>query len=164
MGEEGRRSVPGDYDGDGRTDIVVYRPDTATWFFRLSSAAFNGFATYVLGQTGDVPVMSAAIRASLRPVRGDFENSGRTDITVFRPSTATWFVLRSRDNYTSYLPFTWGQSSDIPVVGDYDGDRANDITVFRPSTGRVGHPEVRERLHHPGVVQLGQGRGCANLR
>ena len=33
--------LPGDYDGDGRTDIAVYRPATGRWFvLQETSASF----------------------------------------------------------------------------------------------------------------------------
>jgi Tol biopolymer transport system component len=107
-GQEGR-AAPADFDGDGDTDVSVFRPSTGTWFVR------NGPVSS-FGTSGDVPVP------------GDYDGDGDTDIAVFRPASGVWFVQGG-------ATAAWGTSGDIPVPGDYDGDGDTDMAVFRPSTG-----------------------------
>jgi hypothetical protein len=66
---------------------------------------------------------------------GDLDADGKTDPTVFRPSTGQWFFLKSSTNYATSATMTLGASTDRPVPGDYDGDGKIDMAVFRPSTG-----------------------------
>jgi hypothetical protein len=82
----------------------------------------------------DFTVAPAAPRNALFPYRlclgsvSDFDGSGTTDVSVFRPDNGVWYV---KDG----LSASWGTAGDIPVPGDYDGNRTTDIAVFRPSNG-----------------------------
>ena len=64
---------------------------------------------------------------------GDFDGDGRTDPSVFRPSTGTWFTLNTGSNTVDIVQ--WGQNGDIPVDGDFDGDSKADQAIFRPADG-----------------------------
>jgi hypothetical protein len=68
-------------------------------------------------------------------VIGDFDGDGKSDVTIFRPSTGLWATLKSNANYATSSTVSWGLSSDTTTPGDYDGDGKIDPAIFRPSTG-----------------------------
>jgi len=105
-----------DFDGDGKTDLSVFRPSEGNWYLNRSTA---GFAVANWGLASDITAP------------GDFDGDNKTDMAIFRPSSGTWYVLRSTDSGASI--FNFGSNGDVPVVGDYDGDGKADAAVFRPS-------------------------------
>jgi sugar lactone lactonase YvrE len=114
-----------DFDGDGASDVAVYRPSTGSWFW-LKSFERNGelgVQGWGLDASGDTPVL------------GDFDGDGSVDPTVFRPASGTRFVLESHASYTTWQWFGWGTATDVSMSGDYDGDGRSDGVVYRPSTG-----------------------------
>ncbi len=74
-------------------------------------------------------------RTNIIRAPSNFDGDTASDITVYRPSSGTWYVLQSLANYTTYAAYQWGAAADMPVPGDYDGDGATDLAVYRPSTG-----------------------------
>ena len=112
------RKASFDYDGDGKSDVSVFRSSDNVWYLNRSQA---GFTSFQFGAAGDI----------LTPA--DFTGDGKTDVAVFRPSIGTWFVLRSEDN--TFYGTAFGTSGDIPAPGDYDGDGKADLAVYRPGQG-----------------------------
>jgi uncharacterized delta-60 repeat protein len=110
--------APFDFDGDGKSDLSVFRPAGGEWWYLRSSD--GGSRAFGFGNSSD------------KLVPADYTGDGKTDIAVWRPSTGEWFVLRSEE--VSYYSFPFGTNGDTPVVGDFDADGKADAAVFRPST------------------------------
>ncbi|HEY0428140.1 MAG TPA: Ig-like domain-containing protein, partial [Pyrinomonadaceae bacterium] len=83
------RRTPFDFDGDGKTDLSIFRPSAGEWWYLRSSDGQN--RAFQFGSSSD----------KLTPA--DFTGDGKTDVAFWRPSTGEWFILRSEDN--SYYSF-----------------------------------------------------------
>ncbi len=120
--------VPADYDGDGRTDLAVFRTTTAQWFIQLST---GGGRLVQFGQAGVD-----------RPVPADYDGDGKADIATFRPTNATWWSVTSGGSVIGGQQFGAAGGSqlvnglDAVAVADYDGDGKTDLGLYRPTTGQ----------------------------
>lgn len=110
---------PSDYDGDGKTDRVQFRPSTGQWFVFQSGT--NTLVGTTFGTNGDIPV------------EGDYDGDSKADVAIWRPSTGQWIVTKS-SNTSQFIFVNLGSTGDKPVPGDYDGDGLTDPAVWRPST------------------------------
>ncbi|MGI8686313.1 MAG: DUF7450 family protein [Acidimicrobiales bacterium] len=91
--------------------------------------AQNQFGTAQALITQPVVLCLPSFKRIVRPAL-DFDGDGDCDVSVYRPSTGTWYVQGGGP------PVVWGASTDVPVPADYDGDGDADIAVYRPSTGQ----------------------------
>jgi hypothetical protein len=116
----------GDYDGDGRTDLLVRNTDTtelAIWLLNGSQlievVSLFDFDEFVQSRTGD------------------FDGDG-TDDLIIRSSAGAVLMIRMRNGaraWITVLPET-GLDWNIAAVGDLDADGRDDL-VFRHTDGTV---------------------------
>ena len=98
-----------DYNGDGTSDIAIFRGTSGLWSVRGVTRVYFGSAT-------DLP----------KP--GDYDGDGTTDLGIFRGSSGLWAIRGVTRIY-------FGSLSDAAIPGDYDGDGCCDIGLFRESSG-----------------------------
>jgi uncharacterized cupin superfamily protein len=101
-----------DVDGDHKSDLVVWRASTGTWYWLSSSSAYSyaGARGVQWGNAalGDVPILA------------DFDGDGKADMAVWRASNGSWYWLTSSTGYAygsaGSKAFGSAVAGDMPIV------------------------------------------------
>jgi uncharacterized delta-60 repeat protein len=101
-----------DFDGDGRSDVSVFRPSDSVWYLNRST---QGFSATQFGLATD----------KIAPA--DYDGDGKTDIAIFRDGV--WWRINSGDLTVNATAF--GLAGDNPVPADYTGDGRDELAVYR---------------------------------
>jgi hypothetical protein len=99
--------IAGDWNGDGKDTVGVFRPSNGVIFLKNTNA--TGYADIAInyGIGGD------------KPVTGDWNNDGKDTIGVLRGNT---FLLRNSNTVGfADISFSLGIPGDMPIAGNWDG-------------------------------------------
>jgi hypothetical protein len=115
------RAVVNDFDGDGKSDLVVWRGKQSQWEIAGSAD----------GKQQIVQLSEAFDPTSDVMACGDYDGDGKYDLAFYHRATSHWLIRSSKDG--AALTKQWGIAGDVPVVADYDGDGKADLAVWRES-------------------------------
>ncbi|HET7697856.1 MAG TPA: FG-GAP-like repeat-containing protein [Vicinamibacterales bacterium] len=140
--------TPGDFDGDGRTDLFLYRA-SGDWYRVFFSAT---------GARYETGLWSAGWTLS----RGDFNADNRTDLFVYNPTSGRWYVVISEpDGTLGYYggAVNWSAGWQVNVT-DLDVDGRADLVLYNPADGRWFQAVTQS----PGIFTFANGTWPAALR
>lgn len=117
------RAVRADYDGDGKTDLSIFRPGSGTFWVNRST---DGPGAIQWGASGDYAM------------GGDVNGDRETDLIINRPTAPTepadFWVLQTPS--LSFTGYAWGVPGDKPMIRDFNGDNLDDYAVWRETDTR----------------------------
>ncbi|MEW6367532.1 MAG: YCF48-related protein [Acidobacteriota bacterium] len=134
FGNDGDFYFIGDFNGDGKDDVAICRPDGSyfDWGVEYSGSRFmqtwTGWSIQNWGMKGD------------RFYVGDFDGNGKADVALCRhenPYGLKWYIRYSTTgflNYSALLLSDFGNAYDEFHVGDFDGNGKSDLALARQVT------------------------------
>ncbi|WP_203855301.1 RICIN domain-containing protein [Plantactinospora mayteni] len=145
------RSVTGDFDGNGRTDVAIFRED-ADRMVRLFLLPADGNRFSAVSEpvwTGDIFRLS-----HLKVVAGDFDADGDDDIAALQGLAGgqlkLWAYLSTGNGFAAPA-LSWdsgatgaGVAGANLVAADVDGDGDDDVVDMHD----MGNAQTHMRIHH----------------
>jgi hypothetical protein len=116
-----------DFDGDGRSDALLYDAATGTAYTALSNGDGTFHYVYNLFTSGfDV----------LRT--GDFNGDGKTDLALYNSRTGLGYIgMSNGDGTFTFQSLFWSPGFDQVEAADLNGDGKTDVVLYNSSTGAL---------------------------
>jgi hypothetical protein len=131
---------PGDFNGDGTSDLLVYDAGDDTWSMGLSDG--NALAWHPAGATRGFGYL---LEPGHRMWTGDFDGDGKTDVLMFYAGDGNWWLGSSDGNQLTWqiVSNTRGfgnvidSASHQVVTGDFNGDGKTDVLFYYNGDGNL---------------------------
>ncbi|MCO6503087.1 MAG: hypothetical protein J5I28_08380, partial [Acidimicrobiales bacterium] len=130
FGNPGDIPLIGDFDGDGKDTVSIYRPSEAR-FYIINKLGQNGGGlgkadySFVFGNPGDVPFV------------GDWNGDGKDTPGLRRPTDGFVYLRNSNTQGIADISFFYGNPGDVVFAGDWNADGRDSIGLYRPSNGTI---------------------------
>lgn len=160
----------GDFNGDGRNDLLARKIDGSLWFYAGTGTVSAGS----VGYRGAVKVGDFGWEAFDSILgAGDFDGDGKPDLLTRLPNGDLYFyagTATGRPGASRKIDFGWQIFDQLIPVKDFDGDGTNDLAARRPdgtlwlyaNTGRAVLVNGRQIGTGWGIYEGIVGTGDAN--
>jgi hypothetical protein len=140
----GSLDVPlsGDFDGDGKADLAIYRPSTGQWFVQDSNA---NYASRLLATFGQINVDI--------PAPGNYAGNGTVVPGVYRPTTGQWFLYAGGAGKNITIPITFPLAA-TPVPGDYDNTGKDEPATYSKGLWTIDGPAGLHTISFGGPTDI----------
>ncbi len=122
-GVNGDTSISGDWDGDGKDSLGIYR--NGVFYLRNSNTTGPADIVFAFGDPRD------------QPIAGDWDGDGIDTIGLYRSSLCIFILRNFNSGGLSDTVFVLGNPGDVAIAGDWNGDGIDTAGVFRPSNGII---------------------------
>ncbi|MEU4237526.1 GH25 family lysozyme [Actinoplanes sp. NPDC026619] len=127
-GALGDQPVTGDWDGNGKESVGIFRPGTNA---DTDPASFHLSDTLPPGSASDYAFASAL--ATDVPLAGNWDGKGGDSTGFYRPSDATFHLKDLNEPGASNYAFGLGPTGMVPLAGDWDGDGKDSVGYYDPA-------------------------------
>ncbi|MCX7747086.1 MAG: FG-GAP-like repeat-containing protein [Clostridia bacterium] len=127
----------GNMNGDLRTDFIIWKRKTGTWYFAAPDFENSSATIYTA-------LDNWSKADTWKPFIGDFNGDGKSDIAAWSPQSGDWhvalgdgklFIPTARPGIYRWL-YPWAKGNIWrPLIGDFNGDGLDDLCVWNPLTG-----------------------------
>jgi hypothetical protein len=150
LGHNFRRAVAGDFDGDGRDDVLIQNPlDWAIYRASTGPRQLDRVWTANNSVSGAASHWPWPIRSADRLHVADFTGDGKDDVIVLNTNSwsRNWLVLLASNGtglevvrgYTSVSGYGQIGERDRIFVADFNGDSREDLYLFSGASWSVRH-------------------------
>jgi len=130
MGMAGDLPLVGDWDGDGKDETGLFRPNGNRFYLDVDGDRIfdqtQGDRLHAMGAPNDLPLV------------GDWNGDGKDEIGLFRPNGNRFYLDVNGngviDTFNGDVQYAMGSAGDLPLVGDWNGDGYDEIGVFHGQT------------------------------
>lgn len=121
QGNAGDIVFAADYDGDGKSDLGIWRSEGGFWYIDKSTTNYDPSQGVAIqhGQEWDIIVPN------------DYNGDGKCDLAFFRPQNQTWYFHYSGNKEQNQIKF--GEKNIIPLSLDLDGDKIPELITWDSS-------------------------------
>jgi len=123
-GNAGMSAVPGDYNGDGVSDLAVYD----------YSVSHEGWSVKSLGGASSMGVDVSCGDMGALPLWGDYMFGNASCLAAYEAGAGIW-KFKDASGFFGMSITNWGGVGLIPVPGDYNGDGHFDLALYETATG-----------------------------